>query len=97
LIRARNNCDHYYGYVSHFPEIEIDGLIINDFNVTSGYRGIYILPAYTERTDYQNFHNTRNGYFLPQKITLKNILMQSGKRYQLYQKAELYFDMEIIE
>lgn len=96
LIRARNDCNHYYGYLSHFPEIEIDGLIINDLNATSGYRGIYILPTYTERTDYQNFY-TRNGYFLPEKITLKNILMQSGKRYQIYQKAELYFDMEIIE
>ncbi len=96
LIRARNNCNHYYGYSSHFPEIEIDGLIINDLNATGGYHGIYILPTYTERTDYNNF-NTQSGYFLPEKITLKNITTRSEKTYQLYQNASLYAGMKIIE
>ena len=34
LIRAKNNCDHYYGYRCYFPNIDIDGLVVDDRNMT---------------------------------------------------------------
>ncbi|MBQ8496105.1 MAG: right-handed parallel beta-helix repeat-containing protein [Clostridia bacterium] len=96
LIRARNNCDHYYGYQCHFPTLEIDGLFIDDTNATSGYQGIYVLPSYTERTD-RFALKSKTGYFPPESVTLRGITTASGKDYRICRIAYLFSDTEITE
>ena len=94
LLLARNDCTHDYGYPCHFPEIEINGLTIDDTNATSGYQGIYILPTYTERIDGAD---SKTRYITPEKIILKGITMMSGKKYQICRKPYLFDRIEIIE
>lgn len=94
LIKANNNCDHYYGYKCCFPELEIDGIVIDDRNAFGSYDGIYILPTFTERTDFMNFE-TKDGYFTPEKITLRGIVLMSGKEYKLCRKSYLFSKTEI--
>ena len=96
LIRAKNNCDHYYGYKCCFPELLIDGLVIDDRNATSGYDGIYLLPTFTERSDFMNFQ-AKEGYFTPEKITLSGIVLLSGKDYKICGKTYLFSKTEIAD
>lgn len=95
LIRAKNECDHYYGYRCHFPNLDIDGLVIDDRNRTTGYQGIYILPKYNDRSDWFNFEND-SGYFVPKEVRLKNITLLSGYNYNIALKSFLFNNSEII-
>ncbi|MBO4353512.1 MAG: hypothetical protein J5860_01080 [Clostridia bacterium] len=96
LIYARNDCDHNYGYKCCFPEIEIDGLLIKDTNATTGYRGIYILPVYTE-SDAWKTATEKMKYYTPEKISLKGIVTESGTPYKICRVPELYPDLEVEE
>ena len=95
FIRAQNLCDHNYGYRCYFPDIDVDGLIIDDREKTTGYKGIYILPKYNERTDWFNFEND-SGYFMPKEVRLKNITLLSGYDYHLAIKPYLFAKTEFI-
>ncbi|MBR6051112.1 MAG: right-handed parallel beta-helix repeat-containing protein [Clostridia bacterium] len=95
LILARNTCDHYYGYRCYFPEIDIDGLVIDDRDMTTGYKGIYILPKYNDRTDWFNFEND-SGYFVPKEVRFKNITLLSGYDYNLAAASFLFTKTEFI-
>ena len=94
LIYARNDCDHYYGYKCYFPEIEIDGLKIIDKNATTEYKGIYILPAYTDTgnqtTSVDNFK-----YHTAKNVTLKNIVTASGLPYIVCRIPGLYPGLKV--
>lgn len=94
LIYARNDCSHYYGYKCYFPEVEIDGLVINDSNATTGYRGIYVLPAYVEgdawKTTVENFK-----YHTATKLTIKNVVTYSGLQYKICRLPNLYPGLKI--
>jgi len=94
LINARNECDHYYGYKCFFPEIEIDGLIIKDDNVTTGYNGIYILPVYTE-TDAWKTADEKCKYYTPGRISLSGIVTSSGTPYKICRLPELYPGLKV--
>lgn len=96
LIRAINDCDHDYGYPCHFPTLEIDGLFIDDTRATTGYKGIYILPTYTERYDFANAPD-KTRYHTPEQITLRGIVTASGKPYQICRRSILFADTKIIE
>ncbi len=94
LIYARNDCNHYYGYKCYFPEIEIDGLFIDDKNATTGYKGIYVLPAYVEsdawKTTVDNFK-----YHTSAKLTVKNVVTCSGLPYKICRLPDLYPGLKV--
>lgn len=96
LIKARNNCEHNYGYRAHFPTLEIDGLFIDDTNATSGYKNIYILPTFTETAGRFDIQSSR-GYAVPETVTLRNITTASGRPYQYCRVSHLFANTTIIE
>lgn len=96
LFRARNDCTHDYGYECHFPEIEVNGLYIDDRNASTGYQGIYILPAYTDKFYYTSA-KANTLYHTPEQIILRGIVTASGKPYQIYRKSNLFLGTKIIE
>lgn len=96
LFRARNDCTHDYGYLCHFPEIEVNGLFIDDRNASTGYKGIYILPAYTDKPYYASAKDSTR-YHTPETITLRGIVTASGKPYQICRKNNLFTETKIIE
>ena len=94
LIYARNECDHYYGYKCYFPEIEINGLTVNDWNATSGYGGLYVLPVYTEKTDFADVYDNYK-YHTPKEVTIKNLTLMSGNKYRICRRPELYPGLKV--
>ena len=96
LFRARNDCEHDYGYECHFPEIEVNGLFIDDRNASTGYQGIYILPTYTSKFYYTSA-KANTLYHTPAQITLRGIVMASGKPYRICRNNNLFIGTKIIE
>lgn len=96
LFLARNDCTHDYGYECHFPEIEVNGLYIDDRNASTGYQGIYILPAYTDKFYYTSA-KADTLYHTPEQIILRGIVTASGKPYRIYRKSNLFLGTKIIE
>ena len=95
LIRAKNNCDHYYGYRCYFPRLDIDGLVVDDRNKTTAYKGIYILPKYNDRSDWFNFEND-SGYFAPETVRVKGLVLLSGYEYKTCVKPYLFNKTEFV-
>ena len=94
LIYAKNDCNHYYGYLCYFPEIEIDGLYVDDSNATTGYTGLYILPVYTE-TDNWKTDVPFWKYSTPARISITGYETFSGKHYKICRIPELYPDLTV--
>ena len=92
VISARNSGDHYFGYDSYFgTDIEIDGLTIDDCHIDAD-KALFLLPDYDKGYE----KNKPYRYITPEKITLKNIKVLSGKELKIAARPEEYEQTAII-
>ncbi len=92
FISAHNSGNHYFGYDCSMPtNIIIDGLQIKDANVLDGQADI--LPYY----DGEYSKDKPYPYGIPKKLTLKNIVTESGRKLELSHDNSLYEGIEVIE
>ena len=74
---------HDYGYPLYLPNININGLKINDSNINSEVSDIYIFYNSKEQTGVENGDITHN-YTLPQNIVVKNFETTAKRGVQLF-------------
>ncbi len=90
FIAAGNSGDHDFGYKCMLPHtITIDGLYVEETQVQNGEANI--LPLYDN-----NFSkNKPYPYEIPSKISIKNIITESGREISLTKDMSLYDGTEI--
>lgn len=85
---------HNYGYELYLPNIIIDGLKIEDNNISNQYSNLYIFKNTAEKTGTVN-GDMRNNYNLPQSVIIKNYQTTSGRKVELFSN-KFYNNLEEI-
>lgn len=74
---------HEYGYDLYLPNVYIDGLKIEDENISEENESLYIFYNGSNETGTDN-GDIRNNYNLPQNIIIKNYETTSGRKLKLF-------------
>lgn len=74
---------HDYGYDLYLPNVYIDGLKIEDENISADYENLYVFYNGSSETGVEN-GDMRNNYNLPQNIIIKNYETTSGRKLKLF-------------
>ena len=74
---------HNYGYDLYLPNLIIDGLTIEDDNISNQYNNLYVFQNTAEKTGAGN-GDMRNNYSLPQSVIIKNYKTVSGRKIKLF-------------
>ena len=78
-----NGEPHDYGYDLYLPNVYIDGLKIDDSNISQDNENLYIFYNGSSETGIEN-GDMRNNYNLPQNIIVKNYETTSGRKLKLF-------------
>lgn len=74
---------HDFGYDLYLPNINIDGLTINDEKLPQQTKNIYVFYNSEYNTGVED-GDIRNIYNLPNNITIKNINISTGRTFKLF-------------
>ena len=83
---------HDYGYDLYLPNINIDGLTIEDTNIPAENENIYIYDNNKNFTRAEN-GEVRNNYILPKNITIENYQTTTGRKLKLFSN-QFYDNLE---
>lgn len=83
---------HDYGYDLHLPNLNIDGLTIEDTNIPAENENIYIYDNNKNFTGIEN-GDIRNNYTLPKNITVESYQTTTGRKLKLFSN-QFYDNLE---
>lgn len=89
LLAASNDGQHDFGYPCFMPrEILIDGLVIDDRNVTKDYQGPFLFTDPDGAGANANAASRPFPYRLTEQVTIRNLTTTSGKKIRISPDAE---------
>ena len=97
LINGHNDGQHDFGYQCFMPEtIIIDGLVIDDDDQPSGYKGPVLFanfnPAYKNKS-----YEEAYPYQKTKKVILRGVSVASGKEIKLCDNPALFADVQVVK
>jgi len=97
LIGGNNSGQHHFGYQCYMPrKITIDGLVINDSNPPSNYRGPKIFSDFNRAFTNEEYVE-KYPYIITEEIEIHNLTIKSGKPYILSNNPFMFRKVKITE
>ena len=97
LINGSYSGRHNFGYTCSMPrKITIDGLVIDDSNPVSGYRGPKIFAPFNSAFTGDDYVETYP-YVITQEVKIRNLTAKSGKPYVLSDNPFMFRNVRITE
>jgi hypothetical protein len=97
LINGSYSGQHDFGYTCYMPrKITIDGLVIDDSNPASGYRGPKIFAPFNNAYTGEEYVEAYP-YVITEEIEIRNLTVKSGKPYLLSDNLFMFRNVRITE